>query len=176
MRLDNRNKFLVAGLIAALWLCYNFAIANTVEYYSKYSVKADIVRGSANQPAELRTLTHREKQLDVMLEFYNADTGNSFQNGLLKELSVLSEKEGLSIVAFQQPHNYREKGIHTTSYLFSLKGSFNGILRVVNTIENNTSLGFIKHIAFIKKKNYKTNTQYLVADIILQKTAATGNE
>ena len=94
----------------------------------------------------------------------------SFQNELLKQLTNLSIKNNLKIVDFKEPHISFDDKVQTLSYIFSLEGSFNGILLSINSIENNPSLGSVEHISFIKKKDYKKNTDYLVAEVILQRT------
>ena len=94
----------------------------------------------------------------------------SFQNELLKQLTNLSIRNNLKITNFKEPHISIDNKVQISSYVFSLEGSFNGILLSINSIENNPSLGSVKHISFIKKKDYKKNADYLVAEVILQRT------
>jgi len=170
MKLSKKNKLLVAGFIFTLYICYAFAIANTLGYYKEYSSQKELTENNVSSPATLKALVQKEKQLNNLLSKYNSADGDSFQNELLKHLSRLSKKNGLKIIGFKEPHVYPEKELKITSYSFSLEGSFNGILLLVNSIENNPSLGKVIHIAFVKKRNYKTNSDYLTAEIILQKT------
>lgn len=170
MKLNKKNRFLILGLILSLYICYVFAISKTVDYYSKYSSQNELLANDINNPEILEKLVYKEKQLNALLSQYTNTTKGSFQNQLLKELTTLSQKNRLKIIDFQEPHIAANKDLTTTSYLFSLEGSFNGILLLLNSIENNPSLGFVKHIDFIKKRNYKTNTDYLTAHVVLQKT------
>jgi len=161
---------LLLGLAIALYLCYAFAFSKTLNYYHQYTDQKEVAANNFNDPAVLQQLMLKEKQLNKVLQHYSINTDASFQNELLKQLSILSGKYNLKITDFKEPHVFTDKGIKTSSYIFSVEGSFNGILLLINTIENKLALGNIKHISFLKKKNFKTNTDYLVAEVILQKS------
>ena len=169
MKLNRKNKILIFGFFITLYLCYAFAFSNTIEYYHQYKSQKELIDANLNDPAIMQQLIAKEKQLTKILGQYSTADKESFQNDLLKQLSVLSNKYNIKIVDFKEPHVYTDKNIKSYSYSFSLEGSFNGMLLLVNNLENNASLGYIKHISFIKKKNYKTNSDYLTGEIILQK-------
>ena len=105
----------------------------------------------------------------MVLSQYNIKTSESFQNDLLKQLNNYSDTFHLKIIDFKEPHSITQKQFITTSYIFSVEGSFNGCISLLNKIENNPNLGSIKHLNFIKKRNFKTNTDQLFAEVILQK-------
>lgn len=169
MRLNRKNKLLLIGFLLILYICYAFAFSNTFDYYKEYQSQKEIATNNINDPIMLQKLVQKERQLNELLSQYTTGTGNSFQNELLKQLTSLSNQNTLRIIDFKEPHIIIDKGIKTFSYVFSLEGSFNGMLLLINAIENNPSLGYIKHITFTKKRNYKTNTDYLTSEIILQK-------
>jgi hypothetical protein len=169
MTLNKKNKLLLVGFVIVLYICYSFAISNTVNYYKEYQTKQQEIAADSNMPKLVGQLIQKEKQLDQILSQYDVNISESFQNDLLKKLTSYSDSYKLKIVDFQEPHTISQKGFTTTSYIFSLEGSFNGCLAVLNTIENNPSLGNIKHLNFVKKKNYKTNTDQLFVEVIMQK-------
>jgi hypothetical protein len=170
MKLNRRNKLLIFGVIITLYICYAFAFSNTYRYYKEYMSQKELVANNLNSPKVLQQLMVKEKQLDALLGQYSSATEDSFQNELLKNLSELSRKHDLQIVDFREPHVFEEKNVVLSSYVFSVQGSFNGTMLMLNSIENNPALGSVEHVAFIKKRNYKTNTDHLVAEIILQKS------
>ena len=88
----------------------------------------------------------------------------------MKQLSHYANSHPVKIIDFKEPHHTTKNSIITSSYLFSLEGSFKGCLSIINKIEKNPNLGQVKHLNFIKKRNFKTNTDALFLDIILQKT------
>ncbi|WP_348799721.1 hypothetical protein [Flavobacterium adhaerens] len=169
MKLNNKNKMLLAGFIVVLYLCYSFAITNTISYYEEYMVKQEAIIADNDMPELIARLIQKEKQLDQVIAHYDIKTSESFQNDLLKQLTSYSDTYHLKVVDFQEPHIISEKGFITTSYIFSIEGSFNGCLAVLNKIENNPVLGTIRHLNFIKKKNYKTNSDQLFVEVIMQK-------
>jgi hypothetical protein len=169
MKLKRKNKILIFGFACTLYLCYALAFSNTIEYYRKYSSQKQMISANVSDPVMMRQLITKETQLDTILSQYSTSNGETFQNDLLEQLSTLSNKYHLKIIDFKEPHIHTSKNIRSYSYIFSLEGSFNGILLLINNVENNASLGYIKHIAFIKRKNYKTNSDYLTGEIILQK-------
>jgi hypothetical protein len=169
MKLNRKNKLLIFGVLVTLYICYAFAFSNTYTYYKEFESQKELVSSNLNTPEVLAQLVQKEKQLDTLLSQYNAASGNSFQNELLKNLSGLSQKHNLQITDFREPHADTEKEVICYTYVFSVQGSFNGIMLMANSIENNPALGSIEHIAFEKRKNYKNNTDYLVAEVILQK-------
>jgi hypothetical protein len=169
MKLNRRNKLLLLGFLVGLYICYSFAISNTITYYKEYHSKNEMITDNISSPKLAHQLHQKEKQLDQMLSHYSITASESFQNDLLKQLNTYSDSYHLKIIDFKEPHVISEKGFTTTSYIFSLEGSFNGCLALLNKIENNPTLGSIKHLNFTKKKNYKTNADQLSVEVILQK-------
>lgn len=168
MKLNKKNKLLVSGFVLILYICYSFAISNTIMYYKDYKDKKQQIANDSNMPNLVGQLVKKEKQLDQILSQYDINFSESFQNDLLKQLSSYSANYHLKITDFQEPHIIIQNGFTTTSYIFTLEGSFNGCLALLNQIENNPKLGAVKHLNFTKKKNYKTNTDQLFVEVIMQ--------
>lgn len=169
MRLNRKNKLLLFGFLFTLYICYSFAISNTIDCYKEYHSKSEMITENNNAPKLAYQLHQKEKQLDVLLSHYNINASESFQSDLLKQLTTYSDSYNLKIIDFQEPHVIVEKDFATTSYIFSLEGSFNGCLALLNKMENNSALGSIKHLNFTKKRNYKTNVDQLFVEVIMQK-------
>lgn len=168
MKLNKKNKMLILGFIIAIYICYSFAISNTFAAYNEYHSKKELIALSKNTPVIIHQLRQKEKQLDGILSQYNISATESFQNDLLKQLSVYCNAYQLKIIDFKEPHIFTDKDFVTTSYIFSLEGSFNGCLTLLNKIENNPSFKNIKHLNFTKKKDYKTNIDHLFVEVIIQ--------
>jgi len=169
MKLNKKNKLLITSLIVSLYICYNFAVAKTIVYYRQVKENTDLLASNNNTTGMLQQLVTKEKELNSLLGQYATAGTISYQNELLRKLTVLSRQNSLRIIDFQEPHTIQEKDMEISSYVFSLEGNFNGILLLINSLENNPSYGIVKHSGFIKKRNYKTNTDYLTAQVILQK-------
>lgn len=173
MRLNKKNRLLLLGYIFMIFICYRFAIAKTLFYYGEYADKNEIINNESVTPETIELLVQKEKQLDAMLLQYNSIPTTSFQNDFLEKLSGYCTIHNLKITDFKEPHKSISNEFETNSYQFTLRGSFNGSLTVINTIENSTSLGIIKHLTFTKNRDYKTNSDHLTVAVILQKNSAT---
>lgn len=167
MKLNNKNKALLFGFLISLYLSYSFAISKTL-FYRSQCVSNQEMAGDNNSPKVLAQLRYKEKQIDKWMAQHNANSSN-FQNELLKQLTLYSDKYQLKVVDFQEPHRFVENQSATMSYSFSLDGSFNGVIALLNALENQQNLGQIKHVSTLKKTNYKTNQDYLVTTVIVEK-------
>lgn len=170
MTLNKKNKILILGFFIALYLCYSLSISKTIFYYKEYNTKKELLSNVEVSEDFYYQLKQKEKNIDLLLSKYNVSYDDSFQNNLLKRLSIYVASYNVKIIDFKEPHHTTKNNILTSSYFFSLQGSFKGCISIVNKIENNPNLGQVKHLNFIKKRNFKTNTEDLYLDIILQKT------
>jgi hypothetical protein len=165
MKPDRKNKLLIAGCFLAFYLSYRFAISNTIEYYSKYHTDKALYENSKTSAPYIKALLVKEKQLDQALAGFNNPSA-SFQNDLLDKINRLSVKNNLKVIDFREPHIVKENNTYKASYFFSIQGSFNGCLALINTLEQ---YSVVRHLDFVKKKNYKTNTEDLYVDVVLQR-------
>jgi hypothetical protein len=168
MKLNRKNKWLIGGFCLTLYICYAFAFKGTLQYYKQYTEAKNMLTANTNQQAIVQQLAMKEKQLDGLLAQYNISDEGSFQSRLLDNLVRYCEGYHLKITDFQEPHIFIKDGEVTKSYIFSVQGSFNEILLLLNKIENHGAFGHVEHVAFEKKKDYRTNTYYLVCQVILQ--------
>lgn len=174
MKLNRKNKLLVLGIVLTLYLCYSLAIKKTINYYNEYKTQKELIVNLNNNPKLLNSLIVREKQIDKWL-IKNDYASDSFQNELLKQLNNYSSNHNLKIVDFKEPHQLTENETQINSYSFSVEGSFIKVLGLINSIENNSNLGFIKHFSTTKKMNFKTNEEYIITNIIVQKNNSNKN-
>lgn len=169
MRLNKKNKLLLLGFILVLYIAYSFAFSNTYRYYKEYNIKKDLLVTSNIAVTYLPQLQLKEKSLDSLLSKNKLSNNDSFQNELLKNLSLLANKNGLKIIDFKEPISFIENNQTIVNYPFTLQGPYNGSLKLLNSIESRRRFGIIKHLSFVKKKNYKTNAAELFTEIIIQK-------
>ncbi|WP_136667703.1 general secretion pathway protein [Flavobacterium sp. H122] len=167
MKLNRKNKFLIVGFILAFYLCYTFAISNTIKYYKEFLSQKEVLAGQNFSPKTISQLNQKEKQLDRLLENQQINISESYQNNLLKFLNTHAVKFDLKIVEFKEPHVVKANKSKELNYIFILQGSYNGIISLLNQLENNSNIGFIRHVHFIKERNYKSNIDQLFAEIVL---------
>ena len=172
MTFNRKNKILLLSFCVALYLCYSFAITNTITDYKALKSKEALIENSIQLPTLIPQLKYKEKQLDKYLKSHEIESKASFQNELLKQLTLYTNQNNVKITDFKAPHqNQNTTNDNTISYIFSLEGTFSNCLKTINTLENKPELGVIKYLHFVKKKNYKTDKNELYVDIILQKNS-----
>jgi|LakMenE18May11ns_1017448.scaffolds.fasta_scaffold9952541_4 hypothetical protein len=170
MKLNRKNKLLIGCFFLVLFLCYNLAIKKTIYYYSQYNSQKELLNNINNSPRVLANLLARDKQINQWLS-KNDIMSSSFQSELLKQLNEYCSSHNLKITDFKEPHVIIEKQTEISSYFFSVEGNFNYTLGLINKIENNPNLGLIKHLTTEKKMNYKTNEEFIVTNVIIQKSS-----
>lgn len=162
-----KNRLLIAGFIAMLFIAYKLGVAKTVALKKELTQLEADVEASNAIAGSLQTLQQREQQADALLKKNNLQN-ISVQNNLLNILTNASQSRDFTISNFEQPHLYTQDGFTKTSYQFSLKGDFQGILKTIYGLEQNYSLGNIAHLHFEKKLNYRTRKPYLETDVIVE--------
>jgi len=167
MKLNKKNKFSLLGFLVVLYICYSFAFSNTIDIYKQYQLQNEALNTDDFSTNTLKTLFVKEKQLDELLAKKLPSNSESSQNELLKLLNLYSNKFNLKIVDFNEPHSLIIKGKNVTSYIFTLQGSYNGCVTLLNKIES-SNIGIIKHVNFNKKRNYKYNSDELFVEIVLE--------
>jgi len=167
MDIKNKNKLLVVGFVCMLFLVYTLAISKTIttkKAVSKLRIEKKLL---TNVSSKITALKSKEFELDSILKSYNLSIDNSFQQTLLLKVTELSKKENLQIIQFIEPYVFVGNNTKILTYSFELKGDFISLLKMVNYL-GELQLGQLISINFEKKKNYRTNTNYLTCKILLQ--------
>jgi len=173
--LSRKNKMLLAGFVLGLILCYRFAIAGTITYYREYKDQKQLMEQQAHIPQLMRELMLRDRELNSALGNYNVAGDASFQSDLLERINSWCNRYKLAITGVDQPHHFTTAEHQVLTYTFTLQGSFAGSLQLISHLENNPALGYVKHVDFEKKRNYKSGTDYLITSIMLEKQTGKGN-
>lgn len=166
MKQRNKNTVLVIGFVMIVIIAYKYAISNTIQLHNDYkSLKkdADIYN---NLPLQLASLKQKEKYYDSLLIKYQLN-GNSVQNSMLSTINSYTENHNLKIVSFLEPHQIKEQDMVINTYKFKIEGGYNGIISLLHQLEQKTKFGEIINLHFEKKKNYRSETYYLQASILL---------
>ncbi|MDC6390960.1 hypothetical protein PP182_19900 [Maribacter sp. PR1] len=166
MFLDKRNKLLLGGILLLLVASYYLAIDKTFAVRRQYIDLSQEVGQFSNLPQKLGMLEQQEVYYDSILTSMDIkDT--SFQNTLLKALNQEAEKLEVKVMDFNRPHTYLEGDTQYETYQFALRGSFSHILKVLYTLERKGNYGELVHVNFEKKKDYRSQKEYLEAKVFM---------
>ncbi|NAS12384.1 hypothetical protein [Poritiphilus flavus] len=161
-------KLLFGGLVLVLLLCYQFAIKNTLVLKDKYDQLSTGVSSLEDTPRQLSLLQQKSAYYDSILG--GMDLGNtSVQNNLLRKLQQESAMQNVQVMDFNPPHSFINETNELLTYSFDLKGSYNGMLLSLYSLEQKGNFGQIIHLDFEKKRNYRTKKQALTASVLLQR-------
>ena len=162
-----KNRLLIGGFIIMLFICYKFAIANTIALKQEYKKLTQQEALFHNMPKQLALLKKKEQYYDSLLHVYKIG-GTSLQNNILNTVTSFSEKHDIKVTSFTEPHKISNKSLTINTYSFTVQGSFNSILQLIYTLEQKTKYGEVVSVFYERKKNYRTGTFYLEAKILLQ--------
>ena len=148
-------------------LCYRFSIRNTLEIRSRYMELSQASHQLQDTPRWYTELKLKEHYYDSLIQGMNlGDT--SLQNNLLQVLNRESQKNDLKIVDFSPPHIFTGETNSLYTYSFGLDGGYRGMIKTLYSLEQKGNFGEIVHAGFEKKKNYRTNRDYLVVNVLIQ--------
>lgn len=167
MNNKTKNIALVTGFVVMLFIAYQLSFSKTIQIKDQYNTLKEETLLFKNAPKQLTLLKQKEKHFDSILNKYQLN-GLSLQNNLLKTITGLAQEHQLKVVRFNEPHRISNKDLIVNNYQFSLQGDYNGILKLVYELEQNTKFGEIINFHFEKKKNLRTNKDYIIVIVILR--------
>lgn len=166
--LKNKNTMLILGLCITLFLCYKLAISKTLNLRKELIVLDKEEQQFNNVSQQLSSLSMKEVHLDSILQELNLND-TSLENDLLRTLNIEVAKNHLIVIDFNPPHVSQTNGTIYNTYNFTVRGSFNTIVKLLFTLEQQASFGQIAHLDFRKEKNYRTRKNHLEATVFIQK-------
>ena len=167
--MTDKQKNIGSGIAFLLmqFLCYQFAIKNTLEQKTKYDDYQKEALMFKDAPRQLSMLKQKEVYYDSLLTKYQLN-GSSIQNSLLKVLNTSATENNFKVVSFLESHTIESNGLKANTYEFVLEGGYNAILSLIHELEQNTKFGEITHLHFEKKKNFRTGRYFLQARVLLR--------
>ncbi len=169
MSLKHKNIALLGGFVILLWLTYQLSIAKTFEAKNRHDSLFDQKELISNVPQQISYLKQQNEYFNSVLEKNKITAESSFQNNLLQIINSYATKNQLKIINFNEPHKAIKNDAVLKTYSFTVQGSFNQILQLLQTLEQYGNYGKMISINFNKKKNYKTNKSFLQCTVLLQR-------
>lgn len=171
MKLNNRNKLLIAVSLLIVITVYKLTISKTLFYYNSYNSISKKKSDTEISKKELIFLHAKNKKLDVILERHGTlNMSDNYQNYLLKAITNLCENYNVSLVNFTEPETALLESRKFIHYEFMVEGNYNNALIFLNRLENKSYLGKIKHFSTKKKILLKENKVQIISNVVLEKT------
>lgn len=175
MTLNKKNKLIIFSCLIGLIAVYQLAIKKTLFYRNEYLILKNEENSFYNIEGNEFDLRNRHKRIEDLLQKfdYRAETSNNknFQNYLFKFINEKTNSLGLQLVIFKEPKTTQENTNIITHYNFSVEGSYNQTLLLINEFDNNPIVGNLIHIETIKKTDYKLQKSIIITNFVLRKIA-----
>ncbi|TDQ21830.1 hypothetical protein [Tenacibaculum caenipelagi] len=168
MDYKKKNIILLVVAIILLWFIYVFSVSKTLNYKKEYTKLCKEKEQVNNSTIEALQLRKKSSFLDSILKKENISITNSFQQVFLKKINEFKKKGRIELIEFDNPVAIKDNKVNAQLYTIIVKGNFNELLSFLNYIEKQ-GLGEVKNFKFLKKKNYRTNKEYLQLKIYLKK-------
>lgn len=169
MSFKKKNIVLAFSFLILCLIAYQFAIRNTLNLKSEFNtIKANKAQEQMIQ-SKIGQLSAQKRYLDSLVSV-NKITTTNLQNELLVTLNRLSEKHNVKISNFDEPHIDSIGGIENTYHRFVLKGNYKQIINTIYDLEYGRNLGQLVSLQFEKQRDYRRNSVYLTADVLIKNT------
>ncbi|MGV8946811.1 MAG: hypothetical protein ACOH1N_10320 [Lutibacter sp.] len=172
MNLKQKNIILLIGFLLLVWISYVFSFSKTIDASQRFNElnRQDELYTSASQ--NIDHLKQQDSYYNSLLKKHQIFSESSFQNNLLNTLNQYSSEKKLKIINFKDPHHFQlnNNAIQET-YIFTIESDYNTIINLIYSLEQHHKFGKIISANFEKKKDYKTNKEYLQCQIYLQKVS-----
>jgi len=167
MRLDKRNKALIAGCVLLSIMAYKLAISKTWQARREYKDLRTKSLATGNLPQQLALLSQKKQYYDsVMAQMDLGDT--SVQNNLLRAVNEEAQKRQVKVMDFDPPHVHASGEHDLLTHSFVLNGNYTDILQVVHHLESKGNFGEVVHLDFEKKRDYSKRKPFLEAVVFVQ--------
>ncbi|WP_299535718.1 hypothetical protein [Ulvibacterium sp.] len=167
MKLDKRNKLLIAGCLVLLFATYKLALSKTMAIHREHgNLKSKSIQ-AGDIPVQLAILAQKEQYYDSIMQ--QMDIGDtSIQNNLLRTINEQAKIRNVNVMDFNPPHIQNFDNHRLLTHSIVLNGGYTDILQVVYALERKGSFGDIVHVDFEKKRDYRKRKSFLEATIFVQ--------
>lgn len=167
MKINGKNKLLGTGILTLLVLSYMLAIKNTISLKTESKQLEEQVARFTDIPNRLTVLNQKNEYYDSVLGSMDFND-TSLQNNLIRIITMEAENNRVKVIDFNEPHTFPIEESVQYTYNFVLEGNYVDILKVVHVLEKKGNFGEVVHLDFEKKKDYRTNREYLSAKVMVQ--------
>ncbi len=167
MKISGKNKLLGTGILTLLVLSYMLAIKKTISLKNESKQLEEQVTRFSDIPNKLMVLNQKNEYYDSILGSMDFND-TSLQNNLIRTITAEAQKNKVKVMDFNEPHIFPIEESVQHTYNFMLEGNFADILKVVHVLERKGNFGEVVHLDFEKKKDYRTNREYLSAKVMVQ--------
>ncbi len=156
-----------AGLVLLCLASYYLAFSKTIELYSKYKeVNQQKITSSLNSK-KISISREEIKLADKIIERFSEDT-LLVKEKLLDKFSGLGAEFNCKITSISKTELYDEYGLRIIHNEVELEGSYFGLLKILNELENSKSIGKINSCELYVVKDFMNKVTKLRMKLFIQ--------
>lgn len=168
MSLQQKNIALVLVFFVLLWVSYELSFSKTFALKKQLEVLKVEASLLENSDEKIQQLSRENNYYDSIFKAKQISSNTSFQNNLLTKINTYSSDKSIQVVNFKNPHVFKKEGTKVFTYAFTLRGNFNELTKLVYQLEQQSKLGKIISVSYLKKKDYRKRKDYLECTVLLQ--------
>lgn len=171
-----KNKLLLAGVMATGLLAYWLAIGPTVDMYRSNRVLTQQLFSAKSAPAEIARLSNELGKYDQAISSFTAAKVD-WEQHLLQELSRACEQVGVRLIQLPSASEEKHEGYRVKTRVVKLEGSYKKLVQVLYALEGQKGIGRISSVQFVLEEDRRTRNTFLFAYMYIQNIEkSTGNE
>lgn len=163
----NKNRILLLGT-ALFALIFYFAVLNkTISLISS-------CKGAEKRLEGVNEMTMRSAEMKAKLLQFSRALGvqqkseSDAQQQLLSVVTRFCQENNIVLREYPQVLHSDEKGMKLITNTFVIEGDFTRLLKLVYVLEQKEKAGKLVSVKFFTKKDFKTNTNALLATLYIQ--------
>jgi alpha-N-acetylglucosamine transferase len=164
-----KKKLLYASLIILLIIIvsYQFSFKKTIILYNEYNLMQEEKSRSQNLPQKITKLQNELDNISGTIESSNNGSNNK-RNQIINRVSNYCDSNSI-IISELTPSIIREENTFTIeTNIIKIEGSFINLLKLLNVLEQEKSLGKVISVKFATYLNRKTRKKKLFSEIYIQ--------
>ncbi len=167
MTYRQKNKLLIAGLIAGACIIYMLSIKKTLTLISDVHDYEQKINQAKDAPAQSKQLEEQITAIDRQIGAFSSGNENK-QQSLLDVVTAYCQSSGAILREFPEARENNEDAFIIATNYFVVQGNFSSLLSLVHLLEQHSVPGKIVSVDYSLKKDLKTREMALTATIYLQ--------
>jgi len=162
----------IAGFLFLSILAYKQSIKGTLVIY-KECERLESELSMQNEIEDQINFYQNALQNQNMFAGIKNTDDRLLQKVLLDEIAAYCKGKPIELSNYKVPHLYGEEKFSVNTQIFTVKGDYQSLLKLIYYLERNFDLSRISSVSFYRQKDRKTGKNNLYATIYLQKISVT---
>lgn len=163
----NKNRVLLALMLATLFLLYKLVVSKTVNAYNDYAYLKK--QSSLSKDIDTR-LDKMDARLTALQTVFKSSvvSDNNTQEKILEMVTTYIKDKPLLLKEFPKTILKETDGYLVELNYFTVEGNFKDLLSLIYALEQKEKVGKVASVNYMLKENMKTKRNELTATIYIQ--------